>query len=109
MSVLGIAFPPAAMGAAGAYGLSSTIDMAQANSRAKDAQQAASASQGVFLPGVDMNSLASASGAPMASGRAQTAPAVAMQQRVVDVLYARNDAIVDSTASFRQGKEVANV
>ena len=107
LSVMGAVFPPAGLAAAGTYGLASTIDVAQANSAAKHASQNVAASpQSYFLPGIDSAaSSADASSGVQATGSAPTA----MQQRVTDVLYARNDAMIDSTAAFRAGGEVAGV
>lgn len=108
LGVLGAVFPPAGLAAAGTYGLSQTIDIAQANSAAKRAaQNVAATPQSYFLPGIDLG--ASSGATPLsASGTAFMGP-TAMQQRVTDVLYARNDAMIDSTAAFRKGKEAANV
>lgn len=107
LSVLGAVFPPAGLAAAGTYGLAQTIDVAQAHSAAKrEAQNVQATPQQYFLPGVDTAGLAGASSA--ASPGSAPVP-TAMQQRVVDVLYARNDAMNDSTAAFRAGKEVARV
>lgn len=107
LSVLGMAIPPAGLAAAGAYGLSQTIDIAQANSAAKRAAQNVPAQpQSYYLPGVDTGGMSDA-----ASGAAPGSTAVpsAMRQQVMDVLYARNDAMMDSTAAFKKGKEVAHV
>lgn len=107
LSVLGAVFPPAGLAAAGTYGLAQTIDIAQANSAARHAAQNAPAQpQSYFFPGVDTGGMSDAASAAVpTSVRVPTA----MQQRVIDVLYARNDAMVDSTAAFRKAKEVANV
>lgn len=106
LGVLGAVFPPAMIGAAGAYGLGAVGDQMQARAAAKNAQAGAQAQQAYFFPGVDTGSMADAS-ASLAP--ASTPVPTAMQQRVMDVLYARNDAVIDSTAAFRAGKEVANV
>lgn len=107
LGVLGAVFPPAGLAAAGAYGLSQTIDITQAHSAAKRAAQNTPApQQSYYFPGVEPGGMADASSA-VSSGA--TPVPTAMQQRVVDVLYARNDAMIDSTAAFRAGKEVARV
>lgn len=105
LTVLGAVFPPAAIGAAGAYGLGAVGDQMQARAAAKNAQQSAPPQQ-YFFPGVDTGAMndASASLAPES-----TPVPTAMQQRVMDVLYARNDTMIDSTTAFRASKEVANV
>lgn len=109
LAVLAPVFPPAALGAAAAYGLGSIGDQMQARSANKQAQQMqqnSPPSQGYFLPGVDSGGMADAS-----SSLAPQSAAVptAMQTRVLDVLYARNDAMMDSTAAFKAGQEVAGV
>lgn len=107
LSVLGAVFPPAGLAAAGTYGLAQTIDIAQANSAAKHAAQNTPAQpQSYYLPGVDTGGMSDAA----SSAAPSSAPVpMAMQQRVMDVLYARNDAMMDSTAAFKKGKEVASV
>lgn len=109
LAVLAPVFPPAALGAAAAYGLGSIGDQMQARSAAKQAQQMqqnSPPSQGYFLPGVDSRGMADAS----SSLAPQSAPVpTAMQTRVMDVLYARNDSMMDSTAAFRAGQGVSNV
>lgn len=108
LSVLGAVFPPAGLAAAGTYGLAQTIDIAQANSAAKRAAQNVPAkSQSYYFPGVNTGGMSGATSGAAPSSSA-SAP-VAMQQRVMDVLYARNDAMMDSTAAFKSGQEVANV
>lgn len=105
LGVLGAVFPPAMIGAAGAYGLGAVGDQMQARAAAKNAQASAPPPQ-YFFPGVDTGAMVDAS----ASLSPESAPVpTAMQQRVMDVLYARNDAVIDSTAAFRAGKEMANV
>lgn len=107
LTVLGAVFPPAAIGAAGAYGLGAVGDQMQARAAEKDAIQHNPPPVQYFLPGVDTGGMTE----PVAGhGKASAAPApTALQQRVVDVLYARNDAMMDSTSAFRAGREVANV
>lgn len=105
LSVLGAVFPPAGLAAAGTYGLSQTIDIAQANSAAKRAAQNTPVQpQSYFLPGVDTGGMSDA--ASSAAPNSASVP-TAMRQQVMDVLYARNDAMMDSTAAFKAGKEVS--
>lgn len=102
LSVLGAVFPPAGLAALGTYAGSTALDISAAHSAAKQAQQAAPAQQMSYFPGMDVG------GSGSSTPDTVSAPS-AMQQRVVDVLYARNDAMMDSTAAFKAGKEVAGV
>ncbi len=105
LSVLGAVFPPAGLAAMGTYAGATALDISTAKSAAKQAQQSAPAQQMSYLPGMDVGG-----GGGGGSAQAETTSApTAMQQRVVDVLYARNDAMMDSTAAFKSGKEVAGV
>ncbi len=107
LSVLGAVFPPAGLAAAGTYGLAQTIDIAQANSAARHAAQNAPVQpQSYYFPGVDTGGM---SAAASSAAPGSTPVPTAMQQSVIDVLYARNGAMMDSTAAFRKGKEVAGV
>lgn len=107
LSVLGAVFPPAGLAAAGTYGLAQTIDIAQANSAAKRAAQNVPVQpQSYYFPGVNTGGMSEAA-TSVSTGSGQVP--MAMQQRVMDVLYARNEAMVDSTAAFKAGKDVTSV
>lgn len=84
---LSLIFPPAMIGALGAYGLSSIGDKIQYKAHMRSAQQAGQ-HQNVSFPGMDWGALGMGGG-PQAS----ISP---VQAEALNVLYARNDLMMES-------------
>lgn len=84
--------PPAMIGALGAYGLGQIGDQIQYSSYQKAAQQqAAHQTQNVSFPGME----------DMFGGR-PTAPISAVQADVLNVLYSRNDLMMESAHAMER-------
>ena len=96
---LSFIFPPAAIGAAGMYALGYTGDVIQKNAYEKMATQQNSASQNLVTPGFDMGVLGGSKS--MGGGSMQGSPNVSQQTNsVLDVLYSRNGAMLDTVKKF---------
>ncbi len=89
---LSFVFPPAAIAAAGMYGVGTIGDQMQSRAYMKAAQQQQQGALPVSYPGLDLSP--TASNFQMSGGPIQ--PLSAKQEAVMDVLFARNDMMLDS-------------
>lgn len=100
---LAFVFPPAAIASAGFYGLSQVGDMGQAKAAAKMQANSApspSASQGYFFPGMDLTPGPTADAGKDMSSTA-TSAAAAQKDRIMNVLYARNDLMMANAQQMK--------
>lgn len=95
---LSFIFPPAAIGAAAAYGVSRLGDTMQYRSYQKmAAQQQEQGSAPLYVPGVEQSSFDLTKDNPHAQ------PVSRQDERIMNVLFARNDMMLDGAQQMKAG------
>ncbi|MBI2346572.1 MAG: hypothetical protein HYV03_06795 [Deltaproteobacteria bacterium] len=94
---LAFLFPPAAIGAAAAYGATSVGDMLQGRAYRKFAAQQQGGGAPLYLPGLEQSAHDLTKDGPLAQ------PVSQREQQALDLLAARNDLMLATAAQMNKG------